>query len=68
MQLMRLHVALSDVVLVHSDWRLGTRVVLGGLQSSFWAFVVEGQAWVHGISHPFEARSSYRASYIAAVC
>ncbi|CAK9013068.1 unnamed protein product [Durusdinium trenchii] len=29
-----LHVALSDVVLVHSDWRLGTRVVLGGLQSS----------------------------------
>eukprot|EP00438_Fugacium_kawagutii_P009734 Skav210506 [mRNA] locus=scaffold601:448656:468862:+ [translate_table: standard] len=28
------HVAVSDVALVHSDWRLGTRVVLGGLQSS----------------------------------
>jgi len=27
-------VAFSDVALVHSEWRLGTRVVLGGLQSS----------------------------------
>lgn len=27
-------VACSDVALVHSDWRLGNHVVLGGLQSS----------------------------------
>lgn len=27
-------VAFSDVALIHSEWRLGTRVVLGGLQSS----------------------------------
>ena len=30
----RCSVACSDVALVHSDWRLGNHVVLGGLQSS----------------------------------
>ena len=38
--------AFSDVALVHSEWRLGTRVVLGGLQSSL--SEVSGEAGMIG--------------------